>query len=295
MACVEGSIRDVIRRGTERLVLAGCSNARVEAEWLLSRLIGVPPLELYVTPRRLEGTVLDHFVAQVEVRALGAPLQYLLGEAQFFGRVFAVRPGVFIPRPETEAVVEAALGALRPMATEAGNPLRLLDLGTGSGCIAVTIACELPACLVLGIELSWKALCVARENVLRHGCQAQVKLVQGRWLESIRGTFDGVIANPPYIPSAQVDRLPLDVRQEPRGSLDGGSDGFRDALHVMDRVPEVLRPDGVLVMECGEDQVERLAKTAAAGTWVGPTRRITDLAGRPRGVVITRSALPHAG
>ena len=289
------SVRDAIRRGTERLAVAGCANARGEAEWLLSRLVGTPPLELYVTPRPLDEAVLERFVAHVEARAGGTPLQYLLGEAEFFGRAFAVRLGVFIPRPETEAVVEAALGVLRPMAVEAGNPLRLLDLGTGSGCIAVTLACELPACLIFGIELSWKALCVARENVLRHGSQAQVRLVHGRWLDAVRGTFDGMIANPPYIPSAQVDRLPLDVRQEPRGSLDGGSDGLRDALHVLRRAPEVLRPGGVLIMECGEDQVEQLIQTAAAAAWAGRTSRIADLTGRPRGVILSRASSPHVG
>jgi release factor glutamine methyltransferase len=263
---------------------------------LLSRLAGIPALELYLAPRPLEDRILERFSAHVEARALGAPLQYLVGEAPFYGRTFAVRPGAFIPRPETETVVEVALGVLRPMAREAGNALRLLDLGTGSGCIAVTLACELPACLVFGIELSWEALCVARENVLRHGCQAQVRLVQGRWLEAVRGTFDGLIANPPYIPSAQVDRLPLDVRQEPRGSLDGGADGLRDARHLMGIAPEVLRPGGVLVMECGDDQAERLARAAEAGAWAERTSRIADLAGRSRGVMITRGAsAPHAG
>jgi release factor glutamine methyltransferase len=289
------STRDLIRAGTTRLAIAGCSNARAEAEWLLGRLAGVSPLELYATPQPLERTVPDRFRAHIEARAGGMPLQYLLGEAEFFGRPFTVRPGVFIPRPETEAVVEAALGVLRPMAAAAANPLRLLELGTGSGCIAVTLALELPACLVLAIELSWKAVCVARGNVLRHGSQAQVKVVQGRWLEAVRGMFDGVIANPPYIPSEQVNRLPLDVRQEPRESLDGGPDGLRDALHIIRRAADVLRPGGVLVMECGEDQVEPLAQAAATPAWVERTTPITDLAGRPRGVIITRAFSPHVG
>ena len=255
----------VLRAGAKQLEAAGVERARREAEWLLGELVGSRPLELYLEERELPGATIEQFFSRIEARASGTPLQYLLGEAEFFGARFAVAPGVFIPRPETEAVVEDTLRALRVKEAVLERPLRLLDLGTGSGCIAVTLARELPACVVVGVELSWDALLLARQNVLRHGLEERVRLVHGSWLSPIRGLVDGVVSNPPYIPSAQVDRLPLDVRQEPRLSLDGGERGTRDLLHLLAEAPKVLRSGGMLALECGEAQVEALGRAARIG------------------------------
>lgn len=277
-----------MREGTTRLAEAGLPQARAEAEWLLSRLLRTKPLELYVGEATVSDALVERFVAQVEARARGTPFQYVLGEAEFFGRPFAVKPGVFIPRPETETVIEAALAVLRPEAERRDSPLRLLDLGTGSGCIAVTLACELPACAVVGIELSWKVLQTARENVRRHGVDGRVALVQGWWLQPVRGRFDAVLANPPYVPSEHVDHLPLDVRQEPRESLDGGPGGMRHLRELLEHAARVIRPGGWLVLECGEEQASALARRAARLGWVTPGRLLHDLAGRPRGVLLRR-------
>ena len=280
--------RNVLQEGARRLQEAGVSNARHEAEWLLSGLTGERTLDMYLQDPPLPDDTVARFVAQVEARASGAPLQYLLGEAEFFGERFAVAPGVFIPRPETEAVVAEALQALRVREATLGRPLRLLDLGTGSGCIAVTLARELPTCVVVGVELSWNALCLARQNVLRHGLEARVHLVRGSWLSPICGLVDGVLANPPYIPSAQVDRLPLDVRQEPRLSLDGGERGTRDLFHLLAEVPRILRRGGLLAMECGEEQVAELSRAAVTQSWVQRSVALHDLGGHPRGILITQ-------
>ena len=281
-------MKTLLREGTYRLERAGLDNARHEAEWLLSHLVGLPGMELYLSPNReLPATVVDRFFSAIDRRAAGEPLQYLLGEAEFFGASFSVEPGVFIPRPETEAVLESALAALQPLAQRSDRPLRLLDLGTGSGCLAVSLARELSPCLVVGLELSWGSLSTARRNVLRHRLQRRIQLVQGCWTAPLRGPFDGIVANPPYIPSGQVDCLPLDVRQEPRLGLDGGPDGMEALAHLMAEAPRVLRPGGVFVLECGEEQVERLLSLAAAAAWVKATEPIHDLAGRPRGLLIT--------
>jgi len=280
--------RVLVREGTRRLEAAGVMHARHEAEWLLGRLVGSTPLEVYLQPDPVPGGVAEQFFSQLDARAQGVPLQYLLGEAEFFGEPFAVTPGVFIPRPETETLVEHALRELRAKRAKRATPLRLLDLGTGSGCIAVTLARALPACVVVGVELSWVALRVALQNVLRHGQSGRVHLVQGRWTQPLRGLFDGVIANPPYVPSAQVDHLPLDVRQEPRMSLDGGDDGMRCLGELLGRAPQVLAPDGILVLECGEEQAPALARMASRTGWVRRVSLLQDLAGRPRGVLIRR-------
>ena len=281
--------RRLVREGARRLQAAGLSHARYEAEWLLGRLAGTSPLELYLREEEPPSRIAERFLSQIDARAAGAPFQYLLSEADFCGQPFLIRPGVFIPRPETEAVVEHALRALRTRQERVEKPLRLLDLGTGSGCIAVTLARALPACVVVGVELSWEALCVARQNILRYGLAPRVQVVQGHWAQPLRGTFDGVIANPPYIPSAQVDHLPLDVRQEPRASLDGGDDGMRDLSELMSQAPRLLCPGGLLALECGEEQATPLAASAAAAGWAQEVSPLRDLAQRPRGVLIIKA------
>ena len=277
----------LVREGTGRLRDAGMEHARVEAEWLLGRLLGAKPVELYLEDAELPEQVASSFFSQINARASGIPLQYLLEEAEFFGRSFFVRPGVFIPRPETETMVEAALQALKRRQAAVARPLRLLDLGAGSGCIAVTLAGMLPACVVVGVEISWEALHVARQNVLRHRLAARTHLVQGSWLQPIRGRFDGIVSNPPYVPSAQVDHLPLDVRQEPRVSLDGGTTGMDDVLHLMAEAPQALQRGGILALECGEEQVHPLMRIASDASWVAAASPVQDLTGRPRGVVVT--------
>lgn len=281
-----GEIAQLIREGIERLEACGMASARTEVEWLLSRLVGCAPLELYLDRAPLEPGVSARFRAQLQARALGQPLQYVMGETEFFGARFSVAPGVFIPRPETEVIVEAALTALREHGQGLGRPLRLLEFGVGSGCIAVTCARELPTCLLVGIEVSWPALRLARHNLLQHGLGGRVWLVQGWWDQPIAGGFDGIISNPPYVPSRQVDRLPPDVRQEPRESLDGGADGLRDLRYLLDRAPVLLNRRGIAVFECGEAQAAELVRLGRAASWVQEVCLIRDLTGRPRGALI---------
>ncbi len=289
MAAEGLTVQTALREGSTRLRSAGVASAEREAEWLLSGLLGLKPLDLYLEDRPVDPARLSAFYSRIAARAAGQPLQYVLGEAEFFGERFTVEPGVFIPRPETEQVLEAAIGALKPLEAERGRALRLLELGVGSGAIAVTLARALPTCVVVGVELSWVALRIARQNVLRHGLLARVRLVQGQWAEAIAGTFDGLIANPPYVPSGQVDRLPFDVRQEPRISLDGGPDGLRDLQTLMRETPRLLAPRGIAVFECGEEQVESLLARARAAAWVDSSAPLHDLAARPRGVLMRRA------
>ncbi len=279
-------VTQLLRAGIHRLEAAGIVHARAEAEWLLSHLMGCAPLELYLEERPVPERLAEEFFARLTRRAAGTPLQYVLGETEWCGARIRVAPGVFIPRPETEAVVDAAREALRRRAAQVSRPMRLLDLGTGSGCMAIALAQALPACVVVGIELSWEALCVARSNIRRHGLAARVPLVQGDWATAVTGPFDGVVSNPPYVPSAHVERLPLDVRQEPRRSLDGGPDGLCHLWQVIEQAPRVLAPEGILALECGEEQAGILSQAVAARAWVKAVAGIADLAGRPRGLLI---------
>lgn len=301
-ATVGASARSVMEFFTVRLAKAGFENAAQEATWLVSREIGLLPLELSLREGALDQRAVARLEAQAARRCAGEPLQYILGEAPFFGATFAVEPGVFIPRPETETVVAVFLERLRatggkkgpaPFFAKRGQapplpPLRVVDLGTGSGCIAVTLARELPACLVVAVELSWTTLSVARRNVLAHGMAARVACVQGDWLQPLRGVVDGIISNPPYVPSRQVDGLPRDVRHEPRLSLDGGPDGLDPARRLLRQASERLAPQGVLVLECGEDHAGQLLDEVRRLPWAASAELIIDLTQRPRGVVATR-------
>ena len=282
------NVRALLQAGVTRLKRVGLDHARHEVEWLLGRLLRVRRPELYLSEEPVPVETTRQFWMQLDQRAKGVPLQYLLEEAEFYGLPFTVAPGVFIPRPETETIVEAALTALRTLEARRRRPLRVLDAGTGSGCIAATLSRLLPTCVVVGVELSWDALHIAAMNVRRHGLSSRVRLVQGHWLEPIRGTCDGLVSNPPYIPSAVVDHLPLDVRHEPRASLDGGPDGLRVLAHLMTQAADVLTPGGVLVLECGEGQVGTLVEKASAMRWVKRITPLCDLASRPRGILVTR-------
>jgi len=281
-------IRLLVREGARRLRAAGIERPEKEAEWLLAERLRCKPAELYLREPALSEQALEQFRADIEARAAGRPLQYILGETEFCGARLALAPGVFIPRPETESVVEAALIALRQRAQELGRPLRILDLGTGSGCIAIALARGLAACVLVGVEVSWESLRIARDNLRRHDLESTVALVQGRWADAIKGPVDAIVSNPPYVPSRAVNRLPLDVRQEPRAALDGGQDGLRDLRHLMDEGPRLLAVGGLMVLECAEDHVHQLVQRGRSASWIERIDSVVDLAGRPRGVVIRR-------
>lgn len=280
----------LLRAATRRLAAAGITPARQEAEWLLGHLLRQPGLTLYLESPRISEPLQQQFLAYVAQRCAGTPLQYLLGEAEFFGRPFDVAPGTFIPRPETETVLAAMLPHLKSLSATARRPLRAVEVGTGSGCLAVTLACEVPACVVVAVEVSWSALQTARRNAQRHGVGGRVHFVQASWLEAVAGPVDALLSNPPYVPTAQVDRLPLDVRQEPGISLDGGPDGLAPYRMLFEQAPRVLRPGGWCAFECGEEQVAVLMAWARAQGWVQQLDAIHDLAGRPRGLCFRRAA-----
>ena len=282
--------RLLIREGEDRLRKSGASAPRQEAEWLLGKLLQKDRFALYLDEPKISDATAAQFREWVDQRASGSPLQYLLEDAVFMGRVFAVNPGVFIPRPETETVVEAALCRLRPLAARRGRVLRLIDAGTGSGCIAVSLACELQACVVLGLDVSYTPLETARGNAERHSVSSRVSFVQSDWLEPVAGEWDAIVSNPPYIPRAQLHSLPKDVRREPALALEGGADGMRDLLQIARSASEKLLPEGLLVFECGEDQVESLMRFGQSLDWVASSEEIMDLAGRARGVAWTRRA-----
>ncbi len=216
----------------------------------------------------------------VKRRADGVPLQYVTGEMPFRHIVMQVRPGAFIPRPETEVLVDVALGALAGVESPT-----IVDLCTGSGCVACSLAHELPAARLYATELSPGAVEIARENAERLGLSDRVTILEGDLFAplppELRGHVDAVSANPPYIPSADVPELAEEViGYEPHLALDGGPDGLDVARRIISEAAKWLAAGGVLSMELDERRVEDAAKEMQA--WYEGVETVPDLTGRPR-------------
>jgi release factor glutamine methyltransferase len=252
---VAPTVTMTLRTAGERLGRAGIATARQDAEVLLARVLGTTRLGLYTTGHvSVPGAARATFEWLVARRAGHEPLQYLLGEAEFCGIVLELGPGVFIPRPETEALVDRAL-ALRPPAAAT-----VLDLCTGSGAIACALGQRHPEWTVWAIEQAAPAADCARANVRRLGLEGRVRVLEGDLFGPLRGrvpagAVDLVVANPPYLAAPILPALSVEVRDwEPRAALDGGADGLDVMRRLLGEAPEWLRPGGGLLVEIGEEQ-----------------------------------------
>jgi len=247
-----------------------------DARALLRRVLGVDQAWLVAHPEQLL-TQAQHarFRDWVERRRAGEPVAYLTGSREFYSLEFKVTPAVLIPRAETELLVELALERVEP-----ARPLRVLDLGTGSGSIAVAIARERPAAQLTAVDASREALAVARENAQRHG--ARVEFVEGSWFSALGGCrFDVIVANPPYIAEDDPHLAQGDLRFEPRVALAAGAQGLDAIEAIVEQAPRHLVPGGWLLFEHGYNQgsCSRVLLEAAGYADVF-TRR--DLAGLDR-------------
>ena len=201
----------------------------------------------------------EEFRALIARRAAGAPVAYITGVREFYGRSFAVTPAVLIPRPESELLVELALARL-----PAGKASRVLDLGAGSGCVGVTIAAERPQAQVVLVDVSNSALDVARANAAQWA-PANATLLHSDWYAALGDTrFDVIVSNPPYVSASDVHLQQGDLRFEPRTALAAGADGLRDLRQIIAQAPGHLGPGGWLLLEHGHDQAAACAQLLAA-------------------------------
>jgi release factor glutamine methyltransferase len=248
---------------------------RLEAEMLLSHVLNTSRTALLTYPEYvLTSSQLTDYQTLIRRRASDYPLPYLTGRAEFYGLDFEVTPEVMIPRPETETLVDLAL---------THQPTTVVDVGTGSGCIAVALAVHLPQTDVYGIEISPAALAVARRNVERHGVADRVRLMGGDVLTPRPAQVDMIVSNPPYIPTGECAWLPVSVRDhEPQLALDGGPDGLAIIQELLSQAPAVLRPGGVLLTEIGADQGVKASHLARTFFPQATVRVHPDLAGRDR-------------
>lgn len=275
------TVLEVIQRSAEFLARKGVDSPRLQVELLLAHVLKLPRLQLYLNfERPLTDPEADRLRDLVQRRGRREPLQYLVGEAAFCGRDFAVTPAVLIPRPETEGLAELAwqwLAAHRP------TNAQVLDFGTGSGCLAVTLALEQPSAEIHALDICPDALEVARSNAARHDVAARVRFVEGEGLGALPAglAFDLVVANPPYIPSAEIAGLQPEVRDhEPRQALDGGPDGLRFIRELAGGLTR-LKPGGRLMLEFADGQEEAAAAVLIEAGWI-VDKIAPDLGGTPR-------------
>lgn len=259
---------------------AGIENARGEARLLVEAATGMDRIAQLRTPD--QPVAAEAALALATRRAAREPMAYILGRREFWGRAFAVGPGVLVPRPETETLVEAVLEAM----PDRRAPLRMVDLGTGTGCLLLTLLELYPAAFGIGVDRSPVALRYAAANRAAFGVGRRAALVQGNWLEALAGPFDLVIANPPYIGTAE-QRDP-ETGHEPDEALIAGADGLDAYRAIVRPAFAALAPGAFLAFEIGAGQAEPVRSLLGEAGFGGPDLR-TDLAGRARVVTARRA------
>ena len=287
------TVRELIALSGAYLAEKGVESPRLSAERLLSDVLGLARIELYLqSDRPVSADELERYRAHVRRRAAGEPLQTILGVTGFYSREFKVEPGVFIPRPETERLVEAAVGLLAPPDRRLLAPLAV-EVGCGSGVIAVSLAAELPTLEIWATDLDPAAVALTRRNAHRHGVEARVHALAGELLHPVpahlRGKLDLLISNPPYVRRDELAGLPIEVQHDPAAALDGGPDGLAAYRALTAAAVRWLRPGGWLALEIGADQGRTVPELlASAGlVEVAMSRDYNEL---PRVVTARRSA-----
>jgi release factor glutamine methyltransferase len=273
------TILRVLRWAQRFLDQKGVSEPRASAAVLLAHCLHCTRLDLYLRyDKPLSPTELACYKRLLRRRLAGEPTQYITGRQEFWSLDFLVSPAVLIPRPETELLVEAVLAFARHRGP-AAPVRRLLDIGTGSGALAVVLARELPEVQVVALDYATAALAVARENCRRHGVDGRVTLIQGDLLAPLapRPAFDVIVSNPPYVPTPEWAGLPPEIKDhEPRLALDGGPDGLAVIRLLAAQVHHHLRPGGLLALEVGRGQAQTAAQLLAQTQAFEPAAVIPD-------------------
>jgi len=266
----------------KHLAQKGLEHPRLDAEVLLAHAVGCKRIDLYgirfgdvATPEQRQ-----KYRELIQKRLEGCPVAYLVGSKEFFGLAFTVNPAVLIPRPDTEHVVMECAALAKPLPAP-----RIVDVGAGSGNIAVTLARELPNAQITAIDRSADVLAVARQNAGKHGVAERIRFVEGDLFGALPPAeqFDFVVSNPPYIPHDDIAKLPVGVRQyEPHAALDGGPDGFAVFQRLMEAARVRLVPGGWLIVEIGAPQEESARQRIQALPEYELSPTVRDYSGHPR-------------
>jgi release factor glutamine methyltransferase len=283
-------VRDALREAFAQLRAAGVPSHTLAAELLLLHVLGRDRTWIYAHPEvEISSADAERFFALIARRAASEPTQHLTGKQEFWGLELEVTPDVLIPRPESEHVIEVALDRVALREVRAGRPpkndgagLQIADIGTGSGCLAVMLAKELPAAEIYATDISSAALAVARRNATHHSVVDRIHFVECNLLGKLSSGFDLIVSNPPYIGRREAATLMREVREhEPEIALYGGEEGYEFYAGLIAQSAAHLKPGGILVLELGHNSLPAIQPLLDAPTWtnVGVTN---DLAGIPR-------------
>jgi release factor glutamine methyltransferase len=282
------TIAETLKLASERLRAASVPNDLLDAQTLLAEALGRDRTYLIVNfNEQLGEDLLTAYFALIERRSAGEPLQYITGHQQFFGLEFEVTPDVLIPRPETELIVEETLRLVEEQKLDA--PV-IVDLGTGSGCIAVTLARELLNAKIFACDISTAALNVARKNAVRHELQSRIEFIESDLLAEFPQTpfADFILSNPPYVAAIELPMLQREVRDwEPHTALTDRGDGLSFYRRLLADAPACLKPGGHLICELGFGQSDTVSAMAASLGW-NEIRLLDDLQGIPRTIALRR-------
>jgi release factor glutamine methyltransferase len=279
------TLRGLIRQAGKQLSQRGIETSALDARLLLQAASSMGHEDIVAEPDLiLPADVTARFWSLVERRCAFEPIARILGTREFFGRNFRVTPAVLDPRADTETLIEAALALARGK-----GPRRILDLGTGSGAIAVTLLAELPGAIAVATDLSAAALDVAKSNAGVLGVADRASFMQANWFDGVDGQFDLIVSNPPYIALGDIAGLAADVRDfDPVRALDGGPDGLEAYRRIASGAGDHLGPEGHVVLEIGAGQEARVNGLFEARGFASESRHF-DLAGHVRCLVFNRS------
>lgn len=274
------TIGELINLSAGYLEEKGCSSPRLDAELLLGHVLGLDRLALYLNfDKPLNTKEVEQYRSLIGRRGQRTPVAYLTGEREFYSLPLQVTPAVLIPRPETELLVEKVLELVEPE-----HPVQVLDLGTGSGAIALALACQDPNIFVTATDLSSAALAVAKQNAVRLEVDNQVSFVHSDLFHNVQGKYGVICSNPPYIPQGQLADLAPELGVEPAMALDGGPDGLDFYRRILNQAASFLEEPGFVVIEIGWDQgpsVRTLGEQAGLH-WL---ETVVDYGGQDRVVV----------
>lgn len=275
-------VRDLLALSTAYLEERGCDNPRLDAEVLMGHVLKVDRLHLYLNlDRPLETEEVDKYRCLIGLRGRRNPVAYLTGTKEFYSNEYKVTEDVLVPRPETELLVDQAVARIKTL-----DLPQVLDLGTGSGIIGVSIALLVPQSQVLAVDISQPALDIARENADRLGVTDQLSFLQSDMFEKIpERKFHLICSNPPYIPSLDLEMVEKEVQLEPQIALDGGPDGLDFYRTLTSEAPQYLHKGGFLILEIGYDQGKAIADLATVHGFSN-CQILQDYAGNDRVVIM---------
>lgn len=284
---MDHTIRDALQWGRIRLQEAGINEPLSEARLLLGHACGLSREEMVASPEKVLSPSQTRVYGELlGRRSLGEPFAKIIGFKEFWGLRFHVTQDTLDPRPDSEALVEGVLAHFNSQKVGRQTPVKILDLGTGSGCLLLSLLHEYPEAMGIGVDKSFQALKVARENAIALGLEGRASFMVGDWGQALGAAFDLVVCNPPYIAAHEWQTLSLETRHDPKEALIGGPTGLEPYGRVLKDVPGLLSSNGLAAFEIGYDQEKAICRLAKQNGMNVLTKK-EDLSGRVRVVLMT--------